>query len=185
MSTATRAEVYAALDSERDYQEDRKDEAAVEYVKACGAPRTNWFHEVASYLTYIRDYLTQAEHVATRNWGPEADLKTMHALRKVATLCVACMEEHGAPQRERYERPVIEPADDVAKIIQDLRRQVSSLHEQLGHKDYYIDEAEVDANYYRAKWKRMYGSRNRWRRWGVAWIVALAVAVGWVLTSRL
>jgi hypothetical protein len=100
---ATRADVYAALDSERDYQEDRKDDSARAYERQ-GLSRVDSGHEVASFLTYMRDYLTEAEHVCSRNWGPDADLRTLHIIRKVTALGVACMEEHGAPQREGYER---------------------------------------------------------------------------------
>ncbi len=42
------------------------------------------------------------ENVAATTWGPDAKPKTLDAIRKVVTLGVACMEQHGAPQREGF-----------------------------------------------------------------------------------
>ncbi len=94
MSTATRAEAYAALDSERAYQEMRKQ-------RDQGSE-----HSVDEFLLYVIEYTDQARHIAATTWGPDAKLKTLAALRKVGGLVVAAMEAHGAPQREGFEQPV-------------------------------------------------------------------------------
>ncbi len=87
-----RLEVYAAIESERAYQEMRKtrDNGAAE-------------HSIEEYLLYMQDYLTETIHVSSRTWGPEAKPKTLEMLRKVTALGVACMETHGAPPRAEYQ----------------------------------------------------------------------------------
>ena len=53
--------------------------------------------EVATWLTYKRDYLAEAERLVSRN--TPRDGRTQ-AIRKVTALGVSCMEERGAPFRE-------------------------------------------------------------------------------------
>lgn len=53
-------------------------------------------HTVCDFLTYMRDYLAEADKAATRNSGDELALD---ALRKVVTLGIACFEQHGVPDR--------------------------------------------------------------------------------------
>lgn len=97
MPKATRAEVYAALDSERDYQDMR----TVRDGSTTARP-----HSAEEFLVYTQDYLNEALHVASRVWGPEANAKIMEIVRKVSALCVANMEGNGAPQRAGFERVV-------------------------------------------------------------------------------
>jgi hypothetical protein len=85
---ATRAEVYAALDSERDYQDMRK-------VRDSGQE----FHSVEEFLLYMKVYLDETIAISAHTWGPDAVPKTLEHLRKVTALGVACMEQHGAPHR--------------------------------------------------------------------------------------
>jgi hypothetical protein len=73
------------IDSERDYQ-DRK----------WGLGKKD-LREVATWLTYMRDYLAEAERLVSRN-TPET--VALDAIRKVTVLGMSCMEEHGAPFRE-------------------------------------------------------------------------------------
>jgi hypothetical protein len=80
---ASRAEVYAAIDSERDYQERRWGDAG------CN-------HEIAAWITYMRSYLDEAANLASRN-SPETI--ALDCIRKVTAMGVRCMEEHGAPKR--------------------------------------------------------------------------------------
>ena len=88
---ASRAEVYAAIDSERNYQDMRirRDEGATS-------------HSVTEYATFMRDYAEQATHAASHTWGPLCDAAILEEMRKVVALGVACMEEHGAPHREGF-----------------------------------------------------------------------------------
>ena len=85
----TTDEVFTAIQSERDYQDER------------------WElddHSLEEWLVYIEDYVDEAKHILTRGEGEEAQQKALEALRKVAALAVAAMEQNGAPQREGYER---------------------------------------------------------------------------------
>ncbi len=83
---ATRAEVYAALDSERDYQQIRWD---------------GHFHPPESYCLFMEDYLQQARHQASRTdfSDPMALREYLDTIRKVTALGVACMEAFGALKR--------------------------------------------------------------------------------------
>lgn len=84
--------VYAALDSERDYQDDK---FSVERVGREAIDRT--FDE---FILYIKQYADEAGALTTHENEDEA----LHFVRKVGALCVGCMEKHGAPQREGFER---------------------------------------------------------------------------------
>ena len=89
----SRADVYRAIDSERDYQEMR-----------VRRDQGNPFHSTEEFLLYMEDYLVEARKVASRTWGPEAKPAILEVIRKVTALGVACMEHHGAPQRAGFER---------------------------------------------------------------------------------
>ena len=84
--TASREEIYVAIDSERDYQD------------SLGPLRTNEpVHSVGDELTMLATYLRKAQDAYTSQPGVEAAL---HEIRKVAAIAVRCMENHGAPKRE-------------------------------------------------------------------------------------
>lgn len=99
---ATRAAVYAAIDSERAYQEMR--------IARDGTTGTTGnaehAHEHESYILYMDDYMRELKHVTSHTWGPGAIPASMNVLRKVVALGVACMEAHGAPQRAGFEQPL-------------------------------------------------------------------------------
>jgi len=81
-----RAEVYAAIDGERDYQD------------GLGADRTDGHRRtVGDYLTMFQYYLDQAIAAWTTNPGDE---QALDVIRKLAGIAVHCMEDHGAPKRE-------------------------------------------------------------------------------------
>ena len=52
------------------------------------------------FLVYIRDYVEEALHVASRDGDPVVRVKTAHSLRKIAALAVAAMEQNGVLLRE-------------------------------------------------------------------------------------
>lgn len=89
----SRQEVYAALDTERNYQDARRSAA---YDATIGAPGD---HSPEEYLVYMQDYLNEALHTASRIWGPGCKPAVMEIVRKVTALGVACMESNGAPPR--------------------------------------------------------------------------------------
>jgi hypothetical protein len=80
--TTPRAEVYAAIDGERAYQDTKNP-----HTLSIG-------EEIALALKY--------SHNALNEWSndfnpPEQEALAM--LRKVAGICVRCLEHHGAPKR--------------------------------------------------------------------------------------
>lgn len=85
-----RSEVYKAIDTERDYQDQRWNE---------NTTTSNGYHEVGAWLTFLRTYIREAEEIISRNGDPEATDQSMHTIRKIAAMCVCCMEQHGAPHR--------------------------------------------------------------------------------------
>jgi hypothetical protein len=92
-----RQEVYKAIDSERDYQDSKWGNSL------SGGRPGNGERTVDEFITYIvgysHDLLDNASHFA----NTEDKLKIV---RKVAGLCVACMEQHGAPPRKEVATPV-------------------------------------------------------------------------------
>ncbi len=81
-----RAVVYSVIDGERDYQESLPDS------RTDGANKT-----VGDYIVMAERYMRKAIDDWTDNPG---NTQALHQLRKVAAICVRCMEEHGAPFRE-------------------------------------------------------------------------------------
>ena len=79
---AMRAEAFDAINSERDYQARKWGEVD---------------HEVDAFAAYVQEYTNQLMHVVGTTSDTTAKLA---AMRKVAALAVACMEQHGAPKRE-------------------------------------------------------------------------------------
>ena len=87
-----RSEVYKAFDSERDYQDDRFQEAVY--------GRDAIDRTLDEFILYIMQYAQEASALTTHGDESEA----LNFVRKVGALCVGCMEQHGAPQREGFER---------------------------------------------------------------------------------
>jgi hypothetical protein len=79
--TASRAQVYAALDSERAYETEGK-------------------HSLEEWFTYMEDYINEAKHILSREASNTAKPKALDIMRKVAGMGVCAMEQHGAPHRQ-------------------------------------------------------------------------------------
>lgn len=82
--------VYAMIDGERDYQNEQ-------------IAKFNWNEpkRVGEFLTILRVYLTKAENAwvtDSDNAKPE-ERQSLHEIRKLAALAIACLESHGAPPR--------------------------------------------------------------------------------------
>jgi len=86
-----RKEVYAAIDSERAYQDRRWN---------TGTTTTGGQHSVTEFLVFMRDYIEEALHTVSRNAEPGASEKALENVRKVTAMGVACMEQHAAPHRK-------------------------------------------------------------------------------------
>jgi len=104
----TRNRVYSAIDSERDYQ-DRK------WGKTLSSDRPgNGQRSIDEFITYILVYAHELLKQVTTSSGP---ISKLEIVRKIGALCVACMEQHGAPVREdaiEKERMVI--PDELANL---------------------------------------------------------------------
>ena len=83
-----RADVYDAINSERDYQD-----------ALWGDSMRAGKHTTTEFLVYIRDYTEEALHRVSRLPDEVNHLDTLDSLRKIATLAVAAMEQHGALPR--------------------------------------------------------------------------------------
>ena len=91
MRTDQRNAAYEAIDGERAYQAAKWNEKTTP---------SGGRHSPVEWLVYMRDYVEEALHFATRNADPAANHFAMENIRKVAALAVAAMEEHGAVKRD-------------------------------------------------------------------------------------
>lgn len=87
---ATRKQVYAAIDTERDYQDSKWNAAT---TPSAGQ------HEVGAFILFMEEYLSYARKEISTKADPEAAQEALKAIRKVIALGVSCMEQHGAPPR--------------------------------------------------------------------------------------
>jgi hypothetical protein len=87
---STREEVYAAIDSERTYQNARWNPSTT---------TSNGEHSLEEWIMYMEDYLNEAKHILSRQARQDSDPKTLNIIRKVTAMGVAAMEEHGAINR--------------------------------------------------------------------------------------
>lgn len=92
----SRTQVYAALDSEREYQNSRW--CRTDSEKTAGHNP----HSVTEWLTYMRYYIDKGIEKATISNDPDASNQALEFARKVSALGVVCMEQHGAPLREGF-----------------------------------------------------------------------------------
>jgi len=90
-----RSKVYAAIDSERDYQE------------KVWANMNRPFNNPSSYILWMEEYLDKARKLVSsrdEKAGTEGCHEVMDMVRKVVALGVACGEANGMPLRgEKYE----------------------------------------------------------------------------------
>jgi len=99
MSTqkVSRPEVYEAIDSERDYQNKWATTLSGNRPAHPGVPGMEpGDRTVDEYALYIVGYADDLLHEGAHFSVTEKKLEIM---RKIAGLCVACMEQHGAPKR--------------------------------------------------------------------------------------
>jgi hypothetical protein len=89
---AMREQVYAALDSERDYQDANWPQDGRD-----GAPNPL---TIGEFLLLIEEYAAKARFEWAKEKKPE--MKTLDVIRKIGSIAVNCMEQHGAPRRFGY-----------------------------------------------------------------------------------
>ena len=83
-----RADVYKAIDSERDYQE-----------RKWGNGATKKVHSLEEWCLYIQDYLDEAKHALSRKPDDVCYPIAKEIMRKIGGMAVKCMEEHGTTLR--------------------------------------------------------------------------------------
>ena len=120
-----RTDVYTIIDSERSFQDDLVRGKQINAAKSIG-----------EFLTLIRAY----SHKADEAWALKFnDAMAMEEVRKVAALCVAAMEQHGATQRPSITTSVpVSSAPWVAvnsSNIQAIRYFMVSKEMQIRFKD--------------------------------------------------
>lgn len=86
--------VVESLLSERQYQKRRWG------YRELDGTFTERAHSIEEFTLYMDDYMTELKHVLSRTSEPEARSKGLDGIRKVVTLGLACMEQHGAPLRD-------------------------------------------------------------------------------------
>ena len=79
--------VYELINGERYYQDSLGPDRKEPTIRP---------HDVGSYLTMMRAYMTKADTAWVANPG---DTAALDVVRKIAGICVHCMEDHGAPAR--------------------------------------------------------------------------------------
>ena len=95
MGKTNRKEVYAALDSERNYQDIRWQGS--KSSKENSTNRDALDRTLDEYVLYIKGYADDLATIASHTDDPTEKL---NFIRKVGGLCVSAMEAHGAPMRE-------------------------------------------------------------------------------------
>ena len=91
-----RTQVYEAIDSEREYQ-DAKWGGTLSGDRQPTAEQPAGYRTCDEFCMYIVGYSHQLLDNASRFSSTDDKLQIV---RKIAGLCVACMEQHGAPKRE-------------------------------------------------------------------------------------
>lgn len=89
--SATRQEVYRAIDGERAYQQ-------LKWKHPVSTGDNG--HSLGEWFMYLDDYSMQAKHALTRLPDEQGNQLALETLRKIAAMCVAAMEQHGAPVRD-------------------------------------------------------------------------------------
>lgn len=87
-----REQVYEAINSERDYQDSRWNE---------NTTASKGQHSPEEWYVYIEDYINEAKHILSRENVQSAYPKAMDIMRKVASMTVAAMEQHGVNYRAK------------------------------------------------------------------------------------
>lgn len=85
-----RSEVYDLIDGERAYQHSRWNSTTT---------TSTGLHSWEEWLTYIADYVQEAQHILSRESKQNAEERVGSTMRKIAAMTVCAIEQHGAPQR--------------------------------------------------------------------------------------
>ena len=93
----SREKVYEALDGERAYQDSCWNSST---TSSAGV------HSPNDWLIFMHTYLLDAMHFTSMVGEPAASEYVMNNIRKIGGMCVAAMEQNGAPLRQADSRRV-------------------------------------------------------------------------------
>jgi hypothetical protein len=85
-----REEVYKAIDSEREYQDNL-------WLNMDGSRHVH--HSPEEWFMYMEDYINEAKHILSREAYGVCEQKAMVIMRKVAGMAVCAMEQNGTTNR--------------------------------------------------------------------------------------
>jgi hypothetical protein len=88
--TTARSEVFKDIDLERMYQDSRRNARS---------------HPIEAWILYMEYNLSEAKKLLFSERG--AIIPALHIIRKVTTMGVACMEEHGVEEKKLVCYPTI------------------------------------------------------------------------------
>lgn len=83
--------VFELINEERDYQDTRWTSETT---------TSGGLHSWEEWLTYIADYVQEAQHILSRESKQNAHARVGANMRKIAAMAVCAMEQHGAPSRQ-------------------------------------------------------------------------------------
>lgn len=95
-----RKEVYAIIDTERDYQD---------ALWNADTTPSKGIHSPEEVIVYMEDYLSEAKHFMSRENQKIAYPKALVTMRKVVALGIRLMEQYGSEPR------IIPPSEDITK----------------------------------------------------------------------
>lgn len=103
-----RADAYAAVDSERDYQDARWGDTL----------------SIGEQILLAEEYISIARGEWAQEKPPEA--RALNVMRKIAGIAVHCLEDHGSPQRPQREIEIAENESRVRRYGRDKRAGYSA-----------------------------------------------------------
>lgn len=90
-NTSTRQEVYAAIDSEREYQDAKWGHSRSGGDLGAGE------RSVDEFALYLHGYVGDLTRLCSHELDKQ---EALNIIRKIGGLAVACLEQHGAPLRD-------------------------------------------------------------------------------------
>ena len=93
----TREDVYKLIDSEREYQNTLHEKSKQNPEKTFGGDQL----PLTGEMILLRGYLRRAEEAYIATFGDPGEKPTMDVIRKLAGICVRCMENNDTPARNK------------------------------------------------------------------------------------
>jgi hypothetical protein len=138
-----RTEAYAAIDSEREYQNTVWADA--------GSPTGGNRLTIGESILLVEEYAARAR----KDWStePKPEVEALNGIRKIAGIAVHCMEQHGAPLRRM---PTPKPTPPMRATPQARRRAHQKLKEDI-EKMFRADKADEGGS----RWRQLFMDRRK------------------------